>query len=316
MLRRSIGVCALCAVSAAIGWGSGAVAAEPRTGASAAAEALFQEGRALLMAGKIDEACPKLEESQRLDPATGTLLALALCQEQQGKLATAWAAFADIEARSRLDGRADRERTAREHGSALRPRLSTVTVEVPKQAADTTGLTISIDGVPIGRGAWNSAIPVDGGDHVVEAAAPGRPPWKTSVTVKRERDSSRVAVVVLPAPADPAPVVAAPPPVPALVERATEPAAPASEGGVSRRTIGLVILGAGVVSLGASVFLGLDARSDYNAAVAPCTGGVCDPVPYGRVQDAQGQGNIATLLAIVGGAAAATGTALDRKSVV
>ena len=149
-------------------------------------------------------------------------MALALCQEQQGKLASAWSAFADVESRSRLEGRADRERTAREHGSALRPRLSTLTVEVPPQVADTPGLTMAIDGVPIGRGAWNSPIPVDGGNHVVEAVAPGRPPWKTFLTVRARTRPSRVAVVVLPAPADPAP---------ALVARPTEPAAPASQGG-------------------------------------------------------------------------------------
>jgi hypothetical protein len=299
MFRRSMGVCALCA---AIGLGAtGAGAAEPNTGAAAAAEALFQEGRALLMAGKIDEACPKLAESQRLDPATGTLMALALCQEQQGKLASAWSAFADVEARSRLEGRADRERTAREHGGALRPRLSTLTVEVPPQIAGTPGLTIAIDGVPIGRGAWNTPIPVDGGDHFVETTAPGRPPWKTSLTVRSERDVSRVAVVVPPAPADPAP---------ALVARPTEPAAPASQGGGGgRRTIGLVVLGAGMVTLGTSLFLGLDARSDYDAAVAGCMNGMCAPEPYGRVQDAQDQGDLATLLAIVGGAAAAAGAA-------
>ena len=37
------------------------------------ADALFKEGRALLDAKKFDEACPKLAESQRLDPGAGTL---------------------------------------------------------------------------------------------------------------------------------------------------------------------------------------------------------------------------------------------------
>lgn len=284
---------------AAIGLAHAGVAgAQPAAGAAAAAEALFQEGRALLMAGKAEEACPKLEESQRLDPATGTLLALALCHEQQGKLASAWAAFADIEARSRLDGRTDRERTARDHGSALRPRLSTLTLAVPPDAHDTRGLVVSLDGVAIGHPAWNAALPIDGGDHVVEVAVPGRSPWQASVSIRNERDHVRLQILVPPA-------LVAPD-----LSRAAETGATPIHPGRARRAIGLAALGAGVIGLGTAVILGLDARSDYRAAVALCGDDGCLPEPYGRVHSAQEQGNLATLLAIVGGAAAATGAAL------
>lgn len=51
---------------------------------AAQAEALFVEGKKLLDQKQYDRACPKLEASHRLDPATSTLLALAFCHEQQG----------------------------------------------------------------------------------------------------------------------------------------------------------------------------------------------------------------------------------------
>ena len=50
------------------------------------ADALFNEGTALLKAGKLDEACGKLAESQSTEPAIGTLGLLAYCHEQSGKL--------------------------------------------------------------------------------------------------------------------------------------------------------------------------------------------------------------------------------------
>ena len=83
------------------------------------AEGLFREGKALMQAKDYAQACPKLAESLRQDAATGTQLALALCQEKQGLLASAWTNFSSVASNARREGRPDREKVARERAAAL-----------------------------------------------------------------------------------------------------------------------------------------------------------------------------------------------------
>src|SRR5688572_18404856 len=98
-------------------WVASAVSAHAQpSDAVKRADQLFQEGRALVEAGKFVEACPKFEESQQLDPGLGTLLNLAACYEQVGMLASALTAFNSAEEQARAAGPAEkkREQTASE----------------------------------------------------------------------------------------------------------------------------------------------------------------------------------------------------------
>ena len=131
--------------------GASARAADPRE--QQLAQALFDEGRQLMEQKRYAEACPKLAESQRLDPGGGTLLNLALCHEKEGKTATAQAEYADALAMSTKDGRKDRQDLARERLAAIEPKIARISVIVPP-GSDVEGLEVKLDGLVLRRAAW------------------------------------------------------------------------------------------------------------------------------------------------------------------
>jgi hypothetical protein len=161
---------------------------------AAEAEALFRVGKRLLETKDFAHACPELAESYRLDPATGALLALAICHEEEGRTATAWAEYGDVAARSKTEGRSDREQAAREKIAALGDRLSTLTISVSPDVAAIQGLHVKRDGVEVGPAIWGVPIPVDPGAHVVDALAFSRKPWRVTVVVAAQSEKRIVEI--------------------------------------------------------------------------------------------------------------------------
>jgi hypothetical protein len=162
--------------------------------AGAQAEVLFRQGRKLLAAGKIAEACDAFEQSEKLEAAVTTLLNLAGCRERNGQLATAWGLFLDVERQTRGVAKdAALHDVAQGRASKLEPRVSKLTIAVaPGSRLD--GLEIARGGEPLDSALWNNALPVDGGAFTISAHAPGAAPWSTTVTVKPEGDSKTVDV--------------------------------------------------------------------------------------------------------------------------
>src|SRR4051812_10257047 len=76
--------------------GIGAARAQVSPEVRSASVALFDEARRLMADGKFAEACPKLEESQRMDPGIGILFNLGDCYEHLGRTASAWISFRDV----------------------------------------------------------------------------------------------------------------------------------------------------------------------------------------------------------------------------
>lgn len=167
-----------------------AATARPAHAADAAqqqlAQALFDEGRRLMDEGRFSEACPKLAESQRLDPGGGTILNLALCHEREGKLATAKAEYEEALRLAVQARRADREALARQRIAALERRIPRLTIVVSAEAAS-LGLEIELDGRALPREAWGVPMGVDPGARAIEATANGYERWSSSVTLEPEQ---------------------------------------------------------------------------------------------------------------------------------
>ncbi|WP_437492541.1 hypothetical protein WME75_18250 [Sorangium sp. So ce1014] len=187
--------------ASALLWGRQVAAEE------SAAEKLFREGRALLVEQRFAEACPKLEESQRLEPSLGTKLNVAYCHERLGAVATAWVGFQEALTTARTEGDAAREAFARSRIEAIAPRVPWLRVRVSAGDAGADQLAILIDGAALDPVAWDKELPVDPGEHVVAAAHRGEVFWQTTVTL---RESERADVAVPPAaPVEPASAPAA-----------------------------------------------------------------------------------------------------------
>jgi hypothetical protein len=290
--------------------GAGRLRAQPSADDRALATALFKEGRALMIAGRVLEACPKLEESHRLDPSGGTILNLALCHEQQGAIARSWSEFNEAIAFARRDGRRDREDAAAAHARALEPRLSKLTIVVPERER-APGLRIERDGRELGQASWSIAMPVDGGDHVVRVTAPGRRAFSAKVAIAPE--SSARTIEIPPLEVDPLALLATDPMLAARTSAPPPP--PPLLSPKARRRLGWAAGAAGVVQLGVAGIFGLRAFDKRQQSDDLCPGGACASQYGAELNDQAGTAaDVSTILAITGLATVAVAVYLLRTS--
>jgi hypothetical protein len=162
--------------------------------ASARAEALFNQAKALAEQKQYDKACPLYAESQRLDPGIGVLLYYADCLEKSGKTASAWAKFREA---LQLATRAgdNREAVAKERANALEPQLARLKVSVPEAVRKSPSLRVTLDGEAFERPQWDNALPADPGEHTVATIATGMKRWEGKVVVKAGKGEPATLVV-------------------------------------------------------------------------------------------------------------------------
>ncbi|MBL9023524.1 MAG: hypothetical protein JNL21_15115 [Myxococcales bacterium] len=269
----------------------GAVATDP-----AAAQSLFDAGRAMMEAGEIEAACAKFEESNRLDPSAGTLLNLGKCFERLNRTASAWAAYKKAIGVGRSKGQTRQVEAAEQFAAEMEPRLSRLLVTV---AREVEGLRLFRGETEIVAAARGVPVAVDPGRHELRAEAPGRIPWTKAVDV--EPNGQTVTVQI--------PELAkreAPPPPPVTPPPARGPRLDLVIGGS-------VVGGLGLVGLGVGAAFGVATLGDASRArddASLCPEGRCSAEGWAVIQDAESKATVSTALLVVGGLATATGATL------
>lgn len=278
------------------------------SGDKAAAQALFDEGRRLMAEQSFAAACPKLEASQRLDPGVGTMLNLADCYEKSGKTASAWALFQEAVSEARKAGSIEREEIARSRAHDLEPKLSYLTV-VSWRGQE---VIVTRNGSPVDAAMFGTAIPVDPGEHVIAANAPGKRSWTTTVEVESgARVSVSVPILPLDAGGDTGPEGQASVPSSGGELGAGGPRDEGGGAGTTQRVLAGVVAGVGVVGVVVGTVSGLAAMSDWDDAKKNC-----DPYPHcgergaRLADDAQSAATLSTVAFVVGAAGLAGGLVL------
>ncbi len=238
-----------------------------------AAQALFLAGREAAGRGDHATACAKFQESNRLDPAVGTVFNIGDCSEKLGKTATAWRAFREVQ--QRLPSSDERVAIAKKRADALEPRLARLTITL---APGVTQATVRRDGVEFGAASLRTALPIDPGEHVVEVTATGRRQARFPFTI---REAEQRTLEVSPGPADEVPASSALPPA---ASTRPPPSEPRSDDALARRRAGFVTLGVSGAVFATGAVLGWLTLQKKSTADDNCLEKRCNQKGYDAVE--------------------------------
>lgn len=282
-----------------------ALAADPAPAATA--EALFREGRARMARGDTRGAATLFLESQRLQPAAGTLLNLAIAEEKLGQRVAAWGhARAALDQLPALDPRHAIARSTFESLDAVVPRL-TILARAPLPAS----ARVELDGLTLGPGTLGVPLPVEPGTHELRVVADGFESTLVTHTIAEgAREDVRVELGALrPERLRAAREEARAVPLAGDTGRGETGTAPSAAPG-PMRTAGFVTLGSGVVGLTIAAVTGALALARKSDVDAHCDASSCDDIGAEASRSGRTYATVASVTAALGGALAIGGVVL------
>ncbi|HRI71377.1 MAG TPA: hypothetical protein PK156_44395, partial [Polyangium sp.] len=131
------------------------------------AQELFTEGRAALDKGDKAKGCALMRESVTIFAVANTLFNIAMCDEDEGKIAAAlehWERGLTL-----VDPNDPRAPVAKEHIATLGARVPRLRIVLPK---DKQVSAVLLDGQPLAPSAYVEALKVEPGKHVIVVQSP------------------------------------------------------------------------------------------------------------------------------------------------
>lgn len=282
-------------------------AAGPAAAAPDAAEALFNDGFAHMKAGRLEQACPAIEASYRLDPRPGTLFTLAECEGRRGRIATAmrhyraYLAFYEAFPPERKAQQRERARISRAEIEAHRREVPKLTIRLPEGAP--AGTRVTRDGDRITEAMLGLALPLDPGEHVLRAEAPGGKVVEERVQIEK----GEAKEIVL----DPLKAADKPVAPPRSIGLSATTKDPSPDGGVSgRRAAAWAAGGAGLVGLLIGGIAGGLAIAKKGVVDENCDGPRCNQAGFEAANSMDTLGTVSTIGIGVGAAGAGAGLVL------
>ncbi len=288
MLRaRATVLFVLSVLVASPGWGQSSETSD--------ADTLFASGVMLMKADNCTDAIPKFLRSNELDSSSATLLNLGTCYARLGRKATAWKTYQKAAAVAQSEKNDELRERALQAMAVLGPTLTKVQIIAPRGSA---ALSLRLNGEELSR-YDGLPIPLDPGENVIEAAAPGREPWRRTI----EADELGATLVIQ------VPDLAAIPQA-----RVTNPAPSPSEndarGPLDLRLPAAIFGGVGVVALAVGTAFGVSAKNTYDAANSHCAGNRCTQAGIDQLDAADTKATVSTVAFSAGATALATGIVL------
>lgn len=251
-----------------------------------------------MKSGDCETAVQLLGESQSLDPAVGTALNMAICEEKLGRLRQALEHFEFVIARAPVDDA--RRRFAKQRASELERRVAWLTVTVPRGMR--TAPEVVLDGKPLQANVLRDPVRLDPGLHELTLRDSERIVFQERLNLRE--GERRVWAPVLTGTDEPADRESKP-------RRRTRTGRPTSRAPGARDggppTLGYVSIGVGTAAVAASLVFGLLVMDKNEVVKRSCDADGCDQTGVDAADAGRTFSMLSTISAAIGVPALAFG---------